>query len=207
MATNNSTAIVKGRQLPREYISDQPLQTYSGSPLDVATTTNQLNVKAKNILSLINQKGESSTRTRLIEEDFHGFKPVAYQDSIISTSMQIIKVNEHYDRVMTFDITPLDYYSPDASLVIYMQIVKGDDATAVADLTKVIPVEKFWARYFTSIKVKRQGDVNVININSDDIMTQFELFLQSMEKKYIEWDEDLLTTTQRYVGINKSKRK
>ena len=181
-------------------------KTYSGSPLDVATTTNQLNVKAKNILSLINQKGESSTRARLIEEDFHGFKPVAYQDSIISTSVQVIRANEHYDRVITFDITPLDYYSPDASLVMYMQMVKGDDANTATNLTQVIPVEKFWGRYFTSIKVKRQGDVNVININSDDLMTQFNLFIESMEREFVEWDIDLLTTNRRYGAIDKSIR-
>ena len=85
-------------------------------------------------------------------------------------------------------------------------MVNGDDANTAANLTQVIPVEKFWGRYFTSIKVKRPGDVNVININSDDLMTQFNLFIGSMERDYVEWDIDLLTTTQRYVAIDKSIR-
>ena len=54
--------------------------------------------------------------------------------------------------------------------------------------------------------MKRQGDVNVLNINSDDVITQYNLFLDSCDPEYLEWNLDLLTMNKRHTGSNgKSK--
>ena len=107
--------------------------------------------------------------------------------------------------VIVFNLAARDYFSPQASLVMYMQLLKADGTAVVKE--DVATVETFWERYFTSIKVKKHGDVNVININSGDVMTQFNLYMDGKAKGYAEWDKDMLTTSKRYTGINgKSKR-
>ena len=204
MAVNTSTTIIRGRTNPGLEGQQQELATYSEDGYALmtlnSTINNNNNNKSNQILALVKKRDDASTRNRLINEEFQGFKDVAYQDTVLGTSLQVIQANGHYDRVIVFNLTARDYYSPNASLVIYMQMQKAD-GTAVSK-TDVTTVKKFWGRYFTSVKVKKQGDVNVINVNSDDEMTQFNLYLESKAKGYIEFHKDMLTTPKRYSDFD-----
>ena len=204
MAANAPTSIVRKRPNPLWKHADRQLETYGGSPLDIATSVGSLNRKARDIVNLIDQQNDQAIQQKLIGEHFKGFNSVAYQDSVNYTAKQIIKANEHYDRTITFNVTPLNYFSLDANLIVYMTAAKQDKQTAMGTATAT--VEKFWPRYFTSIKVKKQGDINTININSDDTMTPFELFLDACGDDYIKYETDLLTTTKHRSGIDKSQR-
>ena len=203
MALNAPTTIVRGR--PNPGTADRGgLATYSGSPLDVATSTDSLMNKSNQILDLVKRRNGVAVRNKLINDDFKGFKDVAYQDTVLRTSEQIFIAGEHYTKSIKFDINCRDYYVPDAYLVIYMQMLKEDGTAASKDETTL--VEGFWARFFTSIKVKKLGDVNVINVNSDDIITQFNLYMGSKVAGYADFDEDILTTSKRYLISDKDRR-
>ena len=196
MALNAPTTIVKGR--PNPGTADRGgLATYSGSPLDVATSTDSLMHKSNQILDLVKRRNGVAVKNKLINDEFKGFKDVAYQDTVLRTSEQIFIAGEHFTKSIKFDIKCRDYYAPDAYLVIYMQMLK-EDGTA-ASKTQTTLVEGFWARFFTSIKVKKLGDVNVINVNSDDIITQFNLYMGSKVAGYADFDEDILTTSKRFT--------
>ena len=167
MAPHMPTSVINDR--PNPDVADRGgLATYNGSPLDVATTTDSLVNKSNQILDLIKKRNDTATKNKLINDEYRGFKDIGYQDTVLSTSVQVIPANEHFTRTIKFEVNARDYYSSDASLVIYMQMLKADGtATSKTDTTVV---EDFWGRFFTSVKVKRHGDVNVINVNSDDVI-------------------------------------
>ena len=80
MAVNAPTSIVRGRANPG--VSDiGGLATYSGSPLAVATSADSLVRKSNQILDLVKRRNEMATKNKLINEEFRGFKDVAYQDT------------------------------------------------------------------------------------------------------------------------------
>ena len=202
MALNQPTSIVKGRSNPG--ISDRGLATYNGSPLDVATSTDSLMQKSNQILDLVKRRNDAAIKNKLINEEFKGFKDLAYQDTVLSTSELLVTASKHFTKLIKFDITCREYYSPDAYLVIYMQMLKEDGTAASEDNTTL--VEGFWGRFFTSIKVKKQCDVNVINVNSDDVITQFNLYMGSKNDGYADFDQDMLTTSKRFSISSKDKR-
>ena len=105
--------------------------------------------------------------------------------------------------MIKFEINCQDDYNLDASLVIYMQMLK-EDGTA-ASKTDTTTVEAFWGRFFTSVKVKKYGDVNILNTNSDDVITQFNLYMHSKVTGYSEFDRDMLTTSKRFA-VDKAQR-
>ena len=203
MALNAPTPIVKGRPNP-DTTDRGGLVAYNGSMLDVATSTDSLIYKSNQILDLVKRRNGAAIKNKLINDEFEGFKDVAYQDTVLRTTEQIFVASEHFTKSIKFDINCRDYYSPGAYLVIYMQMLK-EDGTA-ASKTDTTLVEAFWAWFFTSIKVKKLGDVNVINVNSDDIITQFNLFMGCKVANYADFDEDTLTTSKRYSVNGKALR-
>ena len=97
MAVSRATSIVTGRLNPGSN-DDRGLATYSGSPLDVATTTESLTNKTNQIIALIKKRDDAATKNSLVNEDFQGFKDIAYQDVVLQTSIQTIQANEHYEK-------------------------------------------------------------------------------------------------------------
>ena len=207
MASSTTIPIVRARPDPRWYAIEEAQMVMEGSPaLTTATTMPQLKSKANSLLRLIQDNASSGIQQQLINDHFPGFKERDYQDVVRNTHQQIIKVNEHYTRVMKFELSPNDYYSLNsANLVLYLQAVTAAGGTTAIMTTHTTMVEAFWGRFITSVKVKKQGNVNVLNVNSDDVLTQYNLFLNSCDPEYLEWNIDLLTTNSRHQVKEKSK--
>ena len=203
MAVNAPTHLIRKRPNPTWKQNEKSLETYTNSPMDIAPSLPSLNKKAQDIASLLDKDSERDVENQLIAEYFNGFSPVAYQDSVNYTSTQTFQSTEHYAKTITFYVSALNYYSLDCDLVIHMKCVKADGTVLTAS---AVTVEKFWKHFFTSIKVKKMNDVNTININSDDIKINFDLYIDSYSEDYIDYETDLLTTNLYRSAITSSLR-
>ena len=204
MAASAPTNLVRKKPNPTwKQGGDQQLETYQGSPMDLATSLPSLNKKALDITSLLDKDSERGVENGLIQQYFPGFSDIAYQDSVNYTSVQKFQSTEHYNKTITFYITPLNYYNLNGNLIIYMKATTAAGDKLTAD---TVTVDKFWKHFFTSIRVKKQNDVNTININSDDIKTNFDLYIESCKEDYITYERDLLTTNLHRSGVDASLR-
>ena len=165
MTTNLTTAMVRDRPNPRGYAIEGTPPIYNGSPLATATAMPQLTAKADSLLKLIQDNGSSTMQKQLVRDHFSGFEKCEYLDGVKGTSVQVIKANEHFiSWVMTLELSANDYYSLNsANLVLYLQAVSS--GTTAITKTTTTSVEAFWGCFITSVKIKRPGDVNVLNIN------------------------------------------
>ena len=169
---------------------------------EMAPTANALKQKANDIVSLLKNKKvkdeESSKRMQIMKESFPGFLYRGYQDVLHGLTRQKHLANEHYNKTITFEIKPYNYYSLDSAQVILQLKGTGMDALMTT-------ADCFFGRFFTNIKVKKLGDVNVINPNSDDVLEQYQLFLKTCSQDYLKYDEELLTSPM-WDNIPKSLR-
>ena len=204
MADSAPTNLVQKKPNPTwKQGGDQQLETYQGSPMDLATSLPSLNKKVLDITSLLDKDIARGLGNGLIQQYFPGFSDIAYHDSSVNyTSIQKFQSTEHYNKAITFYITPLKYYNLNG-LIIYMKPTTAAGGKITAD---TVTVDKFWKYFFTSIRVKKHNDVNTININSDDIKTNFDLYLESCKEGYITYERDPLTTNLHRSGVDASLR-
>ena len=182
---------------------------YTGSMDEMAPTANALKQKANDIVSLLRNKSmkdvENSKKMEIMKNSFPGFLYRGYQDVIDGLTRQKILANEHYNKTITFEIKPYNYYSLDsAEIILQLKAETKKDSGIVMD-SSMTTADCFFGRYFTNIKVKKLGDVNVINPNSDDVIEQYQLFLKTCNQDYLRYDENLLTSPM-WDDIPKSKR-
>ena len=206
MATANTSTPTVAYDAPQARKSSQKrvaVNTSTNSHLDFATSIQELLEQSKTTVQTYQRKKEALEKLeQVIHDYFPGFLRQKYQNAVTWTGTEVIKAREHYHNVARFEIDLNQYWSPKGLLVIRGRAVRNIAAGGNVNADCIF-ADKFWARFITNIKVKKLVGNTVINEMSDDVKTQFDLFLNELNADFIKYNKDLLTSTKgREVNTN-----
>jgi len=130
MATVNTSMPTVGSTDPNLGKSSQRsvpvgMSAGGGNSLDFSTSIQALLSKAETTVQTYQQKKEAVKKVEeVVAQYFPGFLPQRYQNAVSLVDRYIVKANEHYNNVATFEINPNQYWSPLGYLVVYGVLIK-----------------------------------------------------------------------------------